>query len=59
MARPDRITMPSTMGGLTRYFEEYHSKINFKPGHIIVLVVIVILIEVFLHWQGFSLLGLA
>ncbi|HLC66478.1 MAG TPA: preprotein translocase subunit Sec61beta [Candidatus Nanoarchaeia archaeon] len=54
----NRITMPSTQGGLVRYFEDYKSKIEFKPGHIIILVVIVILIEVFLHWQGLALLGL-
>ena len=55
----NRISMPSTQGGLVRYFEDYKSKIEFKPGHIIVLVVIVMLIEVFLHLQGMSLLGLA
>ena len=54
----NRITMPSTQGGLVRYFEDYKSKIEFKPGHIIIMVVIVILIEVFLHLQGLSLLGI-
>ncbi len=46
------------MGGLVRYFDEYKSKFQFKPGHIIIIVVIVILIEILLHWQGYSLLGL-
>lgn len=54
----NRITMPSTQGGLVRYFEDYKSKIELKPGHVIVLVVIVMLIEAFLHWQGLSLLGI-
>lgn len=54
----NRITMPSTQGGLVRYFEDYKSKIEFKPGHIIILVVIVMLIELFLHWQGLALLGI-
>lgn len=54
----NRISMPSTQGGLVRYFEDYKSKIEFKPGHIIILVVIVILIEVFLHLQGMALLGI-
>ena len=54
----NRITMPSTQGGLVRYFEDYKSKIEFKPGHIIILVIIVMLIEVFLHWQGLALLGI-
>lgn len=51
--------MPSSMGGLVRYFDEYKSKFELKPGHVVVLVVIVILIEILLHWQGGSLLGLA
>ncbi len=55
----ERISMPSSMGGLVRYFDEYKSKFERKPGHVVILVVIVILIEIFLHWQGASLLGLA
>jgi len=45
----DKIRMPSGMGGLIRYFDEYKSKIEFKPGLIILFVVIVILIEIILH----------
>ncbi len=58
MARDDRIMMPSSGAGLTRYFDEYKSKIELKPGHIIILIVVVIIIEVILHLQGNSLLGL-
>lgn len=54
-----RISMPSSMGGLVRYFDEYKSKFELKPGHVVVLVIIVILIEILLHWQGSSLLGLS
>ena len=45
----DKISMPSGMGGLVRYFDDYKSKIEFKPGLVIVFIVIVILIEVLLH----------
>ena len=55
----DRVSMPSSMGGLVRYFDEYKSKFELKPGHVVILIVIVILIEILLHWQGTSLLGLA
>ncbi len=58
MARPDKIQMPSSQGGLVRYFEDYHSNITLKPGHIIILVVVVILIEVLLQLQGMSMLGI-
>ena len=54
----NKITMPSSQGGLTRYFDEYKSKISFKPGHIIILVIIVMIIILILHSQGSSLLGI-
>ena len=50
--------MPSGMGGLVRYFDEYKSKIKFKPGHIIVLCIIVIAIMIFLHSYGDAMLGI-
>ncbi|MAG91404.1 preprotein translocase subunit Sec61beta [Candidatus Woesearchaeota archaeon] len=54
----DRISMPSGMGGLVRYFDEYKSKIKFKPGHIIVLSIVVMLIMFFLYNYGNRLLGI-
>ena len=54
----NKIQMPSGMGGLVRYFDEYKSKITFKPGHIVVLCVVVIIIMVILHLYGNSLLGI-
>ncbi len=55
----DRIQMPSGMGGLVRYFDDYKSKIEFKPGHIILIAVIIMAIIIILHSQGYSWLGLA
>lgn len=49
MAR-DRLTMPSSGAGITRYFEDYKSKIEFSPQHIIFLSVLVILIELLLFY---------
>ena len=54
----DRISMPQGMGGLVRYFDEYKSKIKFKPGHIIVLCVVVIVIMVLLYTYGNRMLGI-
>jgi len=45
------------MGGLTRYFDEYKSKIEFKPAHVIVLVIIIILIGIFLNIYGYAYIG--
>ena len=54
----NRISMPQGMGGLVRYFDEYKSKIKFKPGHIIVLCVVVIVIMVLLYTYGNKMLGI-
>lgn len=51
--------MPMTSAGITSYFEEYRSKIEFKPAHIIVFSVIVIMIVVALHIWAAGILGLA
>lgn len=50
--------MPMSTAGITSYFEEYKSKIEFKPGHIIIFSVIVVLIVIALHIWGSSFLGL-
>lgn len=54
----ERISMPSGMGGLVRYFDEYRSKIEFKPGHIVVICVVIILIMILLHAVGGKWIGL-
>jgi len=54
----DKISMPSSMAGLTRYFDEYKSKIELKPEHVIVLILVVIILEVLLNWQGNVWFGL-
>lgn len=58
MARNNKINMPSGMGGLTRYFDDYSSNIEFKPGHIIIMAVVVMVIIILLHMQGYAWLGL-
>jgi len=58
MAHDNRITMPSGMGGLMRYFDEYKSKIRIKPGHIIIMVVVVMAIMIFLYTYGNTFLGI-
>ena len=54
----DKISMPSSMGGLVRYFDEYKSRISLKPGTVIVLSVIVIIIMIVMHMYGKGVLGL-
>ncbi len=54
----EKISMPSGMGGLVRYFDEYKSRIEFKPGHIIVLCLVVMVIMILLYSFGNQLLGI-
>jgi preprotein translocase subunit Sec61beta len=49
MARNDKIQMPSSGAGITRYFDDYKSKIEFKPEHIIVLIILIIVVIIILH----------
>lgn len=41
--------MPMGSAGITSYFEEYRSKIEFKPGHVIIMAIAIILVIVALH----------
>ena len=54
----NKVSMPQSSGGLIRYFDEYKSKLQMKPGLIIVLVIVVIIISILLHTYGSSLLGM-
>ena len=59
MARQNKITLPSGMGGLTRYFDDYTSNVELKPGHVVILSIVVIVLIIILHIQGNSWLGLS
>jgi len=52
MARDDKIRMPSGQGGLTRYFDEFKSKVEFSPTAVIVICVVVMIIILLLHYFG-------
>ena len=44
--------MPSGMGGLVRYFDDYKSKVEFKPAIVVVMIIVVIILEIILHRMG-------
>lgn len=50
MARDNRISMPGAYGGLVRYYDEYRSKLQVKPAHVIVAIVLVVLFEIALNF---------
>ena len=45
----EKIHMPSSGGGLVRYFDDYKSKIEFKPIFVVVFIILVIILEIYLH----------
>lgn len=51
----ERIQMPTSGGGLVRYFDDYKSKIEFKPILVVVCIIVVIVLEIYL--QNFKFLG--
>ncbi|MBI2665744.1 preprotein translocase subunit Sec61beta [Candidatus Woesearchaeota archaeon] len=55
MAEDNRIRLPSGQGGLTRYFDEYSSKIEISPVTVVILCVIVMILVITLHSMGGSL----
>ncbi|MCK5624414.1 preprotein translocase subunit Sec61beta [Candidatus Pacearchaeota archaeon] len=38
----NKINMPSGFGGLMRYQEEYASKFNLKPTHVVIFIILII-----------------
>lgn len=48
----DKISMPSSGGGLVRYFDDYKSRLEFNHYWVIVMIVAVIIIEILLHMRG-------
>jgi len=51
----EKVSMPMSGAGITRYFDDYKSSIEFKPGHVIFLAIVVIMLVLALHVFGGSL----
>ena len=45
----NKINLPSGGGGLVRYFDDYKSKLEFKPEHVLIGIIVVIIVEILLH----------
>jgi preprotein translocase subunit Sec61beta len=43
------LNMPSGMGGLTRFKEEYQSKFNLKPTHVVIFVISLVVFRIVLQ----------
>ena len=53
----NQIRLPSGSGGITRYFDEATSKIEYSPTVAVAIVVIVLFALILLHIFGRGLLG--
>jgi preprotein translocase subunit Sec61beta len=58
MSKDDRVGMPMSGAGITRFFDEFKSKIQLKPMTVVVILALLLLVIVFLHVAGQSMLGL-
>ena len=45
----NKVGLPSSGGGLVRYFEDYKSKIEIKPAIILTIIIIVAVVEIYLY----------
>jgi len=53
----DKINMPTSTAGLTRYFDDYKSKIRIKPGYVVALIVVIIILLLLLNMFFKNTLG--
>ncbi len=44
----NKINMPAGFGGLMRYSEEYESKFNLKPTHVVAFIILIIVMRIVL-----------
>ncbi|MFT4303318.1 MAG: preprotein translocase subunit Sec61beta [Candidatus Woesearchaeota archaeon] len=58
MAKDNKINMPMSGAGITRYFDESKSKFKIKPASVLIIIAIVVMIVIGLHLFGYSILGL-
>ena len=46
----NNVNLPSGFGGLMRFKEEYASKFNLKPTHVILFIILIILFRIGLEF---------
>lgn len=57
MSRDNKISMPSGIGGIVRYFDEEKTKFRFKPQVVVIAAIVLMLLMILLHSEGKALLG--
>ena len=49
MAKDNQVRMPSSMAGITQYFDEGTSKFHMSPMQVMILIVVVAVLVIALH----------
>ena len=49
MPSDQKMMLPSSQGGLVRYFDEYKSKVQIRPIHVVLLTIGVVVVVLFMH----------
>lgn len=49
MASDSKVQMPTSGGGLVRYFEDVKTKVPIKPEYVIIAIVAVVILEIVLN----------
>lgn len=57
MAKDNKVGMPTSIAGITRYFDDFKSKVRIKPISVIIIIILVMLIILALHKFGDALIG--
>ncbi|MBI2508398.1 hypothetical protein HYV89_05615 [Candidatus Woesearchaeota archaeon] len=47
----EKIRLPSGIGGLVRYFDDYKSRVEINKNYFIAFVVLVIVFYLFIHFR--------
>jgi len=45
----EKMRLPSSSAGITSFYNEYKSNFVLKPGHVVALVILVIILEIMLR----------
>ena len=49
MAEDNKVYIPASSGGVVTYYKESDSKIKIDPNYIVIAIVIILILEFFLH----------
>jgi len=54
----EQVQMPSSTAGITRYFDDYKSRLSFPPEFVIIFSLFTIAVVIFLNLYAGGFLGL-